>query len=218
VVEVNNAKFCIIPTNGRPCLKECIEAIRWQVDEVVLVEGGPDAQMLASEFPIIREPDLNISKWWNLGLNLIEGKARDKGQVQWDVAVLNDDAIVPPGWMDAVSSAMREQKAAAGCSGGTAVPHQVLHQEPGPVGLITRMKGFAFVLAGEKGLRANEKLTWYFSDDHVDWMARKLGGMVMVPGLGVDHLHPNAQMTPQMQAQVAQDAADFYGYWGMRPW
>lgn len=211
--------FALIPTNGRPCFKECLAAIGRQVSDVVVVEGGPDAQILDPDgFSIIREPELNISKWWNLGLTLIESRMKQDGIKRWDVAILNDDTIVPPGWMEAVTSAMREENAAAGCSGGTAVPHRIVHRQPGPVGLITRMKGFAFVLAGGKGVRANENLRWYFSDDHVDWLSRKLGGMVMIPGFGVEHLHPNEQMGPELQAMVPEDAARFVAFWGARPW
>jgi glycosyltransferase involved in cell wall biosynthesis len=212
-------RYALIPTNGRPCLKECIEAVRNQVDKIILVEGGPGAAMiLDSDYTVIREPELNISKWWNLGLKLIESRVQQARLPRWDVVILNDDAIIPDNWVQAVAGSMREAGAAAACSGGTRLPYRVLHTEPGPVGLMTRMQGFAFVLAGEKGIRADEKLHWYFSDDHVDWMARKLGGMLMIPGMGVEHLYPNSQMTAEMQAQVAEDAAHFYGYWGMRPW
>jgi hypothetical protein len=211
--------FAIVPTNGRPCFKECLAAIREQVDEVVIVEGGPNAERVDwANLPIIREPDLNISKWWNLGLKLIESRMKQRGSTQWDVAVINDDVIVPPGWFTAITDVMRASGAAAGCSGGQAIPYNIMHTEPGPVGLMTRMKGFAFILAGEKGVRANEKLRWYFSDDHVDWMARRAGGMVTVPGYGVEHLFPNAQMTPELHATVPVDAEQFHAYWGMRPW
>lgn len=212
-------RFAVIPTNGRPCYKLCLEAIDKQVNSIVMVEGGPDAQMLSVEghYSVIREPELNISKWWNLGLALCESKAKQMKVPKWDVAILNDDVIVPSGWMQAVSEGMRAVGAAAGCSGAHG-PHTVLHQQPGPVGLATRMVGYAFVLAGEKGVRANEQLRWYFSDDHVDWMARRAGGMAMVPGHTVQHLHPNAQMSGELHATVPEDAARFAAYWGMRPW
>lgn len=212
--------FAIIPTNGRACFKDCLAAIDEQVDDVVVIEGGPDAQVLSLdlEVSIIREPELNISKWWNLGLTVVESKAREWGEKQWNVAILNDDTIVPPGWMTACTTAMRQENAAAACSGGGATPHLIVHKTPGPVGLMTRMTGFGFVLAGEKGIRANEQLRWYFSDDHMDWMARRLGGMVMVPGFGVQHLYPNAQMVGELQETVPEDAAHFFAFWGMRPW
>lgn len=218
--------FAIIPTNGRPCHKRAFAAIREQVDRVIIVEGGPDAKTIEHQF-VVREPELNISRWWNLGLTLAASQMQDINQerrnagagdlTKWDVAIINDDAIVPEGWFRAVSEKMREMKAAAACS-GTPYAMSSFHTHAGPVDLHTRMQGYAFVLAGEKGVRANEKLKWYFSDDHVDWMSRQLGGMVNIPGYVVEHLHPNGQMTPELQAQTAEDAAEFVAYWGARPW
>lgn len=212
-------RFAVIPTNGRPCFRDCLMSIESQVDEVIVIEAGPNVTPVPwVKHPLICDTNLNISKWWNEGLDMAQLLAKGAGAGKWDVAILNDDTIIPAGWMDAVSSAMREENAAAACSGGTTVPYRVVHREPGPVGLITRMKGFAFTLAGEKGLRANERLRWYWSDDHVDWLARQLGGMVIIPGCGVEHLYPNQQMTPEMQEMVAEDAAKFVAYWGKRPW
>jgi hypothetical protein len=74
------------------------------------------------------------------------------------------------------------------------------------------------MVAGELGLRANEDLYWYFSDDWMDWESRKLGGMVMVPGFPVQHLYPNQQVTPEMQVQIAKDAQTFVEIYGTRPW
>jgi hypothetical protein len=193
-------------------------AIQEQVDDILVVEGGPSAELMNwTERSIIREPELNISKWWNLGLKLVESWARGNGLKRWNVAIINDDVIVPRQWTFMVGHSMRQAQAAAACSGGYG-PAPVIHREPGPVPLHARMQGFAFMLAGEKGVRANEQLKWYFSDDHVDWMARKAGGMVQIPQYHVRHLYPNGQMTPELHAQVAEDAAAFHAYWGMRPW
>lgn len=214
----NEYTFAIIPTNGRDCFKQCLAAVEVQVDKVIVVEGGPNVPNLDwATSHIIREPDLNISKWWNLGLSLVDSHVHESGTKKWNVVILNDDAIIPKGWVYAVSEKMREMKAAAACSGS---PHQmpVFHTQPGPVDLRTRLQGFAFMLAGEKGVRANEQLRWYFSDDHVDWLSRQLGGMVTIPGFPVNHLYPNQQMTPEMHQMVAEDAAAFVAYWGARPW
>lgn len=211
----------IIPTNGRACLKQCIEAVYPQVHRIILVEGGSGAQMLDGlEFTIIREPEINISRWWNLGISLVASWVKDQEAVnpKWNLVILNDDAIIPPGWVHAVSSHMRSLKGAAGCS-GTPYPMPSLHTHPGPVDLSTRLQGFAFILAGEKGVRANEQLKWYFSDDHVDWLSRQQGGTVNIPGFPVRHLYPNAQVTPEIQEQIARDAEAFSAYWGgKRPW
>jgi len=110
--------FAVIPTNGRACFKDCLLAIEPQVDEVIVVEGGPEAARVPwVEHPVIREPELNISKWWNLGLEMAQLLAKGAGAPQWNVAILNDDTIVPTGWMSAVTAAMRQESAAAACSG-----------------------------------------------------------------------------------------------------
>lgn len=224
-------RFAVIPTNGRACLDEAVEAILPQVDLVLLIRTSednwnwrkrppPKIINIASE----RSRELNISHWWNLGLDYAETKAgmqyadspAQPPATKWDVAVINDDCIVPEGWFDAVSGTMRQLQVAAGCSGGAGYP--ILHTQPGPVNLATRMQGFAFMLAGEKGIRADERLHWWCGDDDLDWESRRLGGMVMVPGYHVNHLFPNGQMTPELQVQVARDLQTFVDKWGRRPW
>jgi hypothetical protein len=214
--------YAIIPTNGRPCYLECIRAVYKQVDRIIVVEGGPEARYLDPlahgwDFTVIREPEINISRWWNLGLTLIADRAREEHWKRWNVVILNDDAIIPDNWVERVSSVMRSMGAAAGCTGNPN-PIPALHTQPGPVNLATRLQGFAFMLAGEKGIRANETLRWYWSDDHVDWASRKQGGVVNIPGLHVRHLFPNNQVTPEIQQMIAEDAEKFVAYWGARPW
>lgn len=224
-------RFAVIPTNGRECVLDAVAAVRDQAQMTFVVwtntrehgevlpqwaQAPPDGVMVIYDLDSVKE--INISRWWNVGLGWGEQYARKWGGFKkWDVAILNDDAIVPEGWFDAVSGTMRQMGVAAGCSGAPpGMP--VLHTRPGPVGLETRLQGFAYIVAGELGLRANEQLRWYFTDDYMDWESRKLGGMVMVPGFRVNHLYPNGQMSPEIEAQVAQDAQTFVNLYGMRPW
>lgn len=221
---IETPTFAIIPTNGRDCFKRCLEAVYDQVDRVYVVEGGPDAKIIdadleyGSDFTIIREPELNISRWWNLGIQMIADRAHQEHMTKWNVVILNDDAIIPQGWVKALDQVMRGRQVAA-ASSGNPNPIPAIHTQPGPVNLATRLQGFAFMLAGERGVRANEQLKWYFSDDHVDWLSRQQGGVVSIPGFQVEHLYPNAQVTPEIQEQIAKDAHVFTQYWnGMRPW
>ncbi len=217
-------RFAVIPTNGRPCLKDCYEAIQAQVDASILVYTSPYTEKELRPPPghgvairDLRKPP-NISRWWNQGLDICKAIV-DVNEFDpiYDVAILNDDVIVPSGWFDAVSEGMREEGCVAACSGGP-YANRIIHKQPHAVALNTRLQGFAFILAGEKGIRANEHLHWYFSDDFVDWTARQQGGMVMVPGLQVNHLYPNGQMTGELQELCAQDAATFHAMWGRMPW
>jgi hypothetical protein len=207
-------------------------ALQPQVDRLILVYTVPyvDGEVFTG-MTARALGQTNISWWWNVGLNLaqedranwIESVAFNYGSEvissdQWDVAIINDDAIVPEGWFEAVSSAMRERGAAAACSSGGV--STAFFTKPSPVpGWPNPLTGYAFMLAGEKGLRANEKLLWWFTDNYIDWESRKLGGTVVIPGFPVQHLYPNGQMDHALQVQSAADAqtfADLYG--GMRPW
>jgi hypothetical protein len=216
-------RFVVIPTNGRACLKDCLMAIAPQVDSTIVVYTVPwkDGEVRPHPNSGVALRDTgppNISRWWNLGLEVCaQVMSLNEGDTpgRYDVAILNDDVIVPPGWFEAVSDGMREHAGAAGCSGGSGI---VVHRAPGPVPLHTRLQGFAFILAGEKNIRANEEMRWYFSDDYVDWKAREAGGMVMIPGYSVNHLHPNEQMTGELHQFSAEDAAKFKEIWGIMPW
>jgi hypothetical protein len=217
-------RFVVIPTNGRACLKDSLMAIQAQVDSVILVYTAPyvegELRVPVGQGIVLRDlrKPPNISRWWNQGLHTAK-LVMDQvaGPREYDVAVINDDVIVPPGWFDAVSDGMRAEGAVAGCSGGQ-YANALTQRAPGPVNLAHRMQGFAYILAGEAGVRANEDLRWYFSDDYVDWVAREKGGMTMVPRFDVQHLYPNAQMTPELHQICGEDAAKFLSLWGRMPW
>lgn len=218
--------FAVIPSNGRDCLQECVDAISPQVDKVIIVNtsgsqlwGWPIRSTKLDQLYATGE-DINISRWWNIGLEHAENWVRFQGQrekfqsVTWDVAVLNDDAIVPEGWVAAVAGNMRQHLAVAGCSGS----HDVILRDPVAVPLDMRMQGFAFLLKGEHGMRADEQFTWYAGDDDLDWRTRQEGGMSMMRGFPVVHLRPNMQVTPIIQVQIAQDMQNFQDKWNRRPW
>lgn len=216
-------KLATIPTNGRECVERSIASVLPQVDYLVLVEAGPrrTKRSYPEDVTVVSFPgdECNISKWWNLGLDYCQTLAKASGATTWNTAVINDDVILPPGWMDAVVERMRALQCAAGCSGGRH-PTPTVHHHAGPVDLYTRLQGFAFVLAGEKGIRADEELVWWCGDDQVDWESRLAGGTVMIPGFHVEHLHPNAHTndSPELAAQTGRDMALFVKKWGKRPW
>lgn len=213
-------RYAVIPTNGRDVIHECLEAILPQVDYAIVVETTTMAiPAQAKVLPVWADKlgDINISKWWNQGRDLADWRARRLDAKIWDIAYLNDDAIVPENWFSAVSTKMREMNCAAASSGGP-FPMPALYTKPGPVDLFARMQGFAFIMKGELGIKADERFSWYCSDDHMDWKAREHGGVVVIPGVPVDHRFPNGQVTPQIQVQIAQDMANFVEVWGMRPW
>lgn len=216
-------RFAVVTWAGRDCVYQCLEAIRPQVDQVVLIDNRdqPDTwhdiqeQSSPVSFLCDHEHPPNLSRMWNRGIQWANDLAGYRHATTWKIAILNDDAIVPPGWFDAVESMMDLYGAAAGCSG----PKENIYHVAEPVPVLLRMTGWAFVLRGEKGLRADERIRWWAGDDDLAWRAAAAGGMAMTDRVPVpDNLYPNGSFTPQLHEQAARDMEHFVEKWGQRPW
>ena len=217
-------RYAIIPSNGRECLRQCVDAILPQVDQVEIIRTDRTTlgweQYITEKSGVLTVVDqgINISKWWNLGLGFVGlSHGLQKQREKYDVAILNDDTIVPEGWFDAVAGQMRDKRA-VGASSGSPIGMPVLHSRPGPRPLDQRMQGFAFIVAGETGIRADEQFAWYCGDDDLEWRLSAGGGVVVIPGFPVQHLHPNAQITSEIHELIAKDMQSFVDKWGTRPW
>lgn len=216
-------RYAVIPSNGRSCLQDCIAAIKDQVDQVYVVLNGLKLIDLIHQgdapvgvhFLVDEDPKANISRWWNRGIKEAFRDAKVHGKTQWDVAVLNDDAIVPTGWFDRLSETMRTSKVPVVSMGNVSMP--VLHSRPGPMNLHTRPQGFAWMTAGEAGIQADEGMAWWAGDDDIWAQATRRGGVMVIPG-EVEHRHPNGQVIPDLQVQIAKDMQFFVDKWGHRPW
>lgn len=212
-------RLAVVPTTGRGILWECLDAIRPQVDHVVLVTHrcapkGLDEPWLLSIKPYLKKVP-NISEMWNLGLDEAEVKCRHQ---KFDVAVLNDDAIVPSGWFDDVVSAMREVGAVAGSRDQTGILKGTqTYLTASPISPEFRMSGYAFILDGEARLRADEQFQWWYGDDDLEWRARESGGVVKVPGEAVDHRYPGGTTVGELAVVAGEDRRRFYAKWGRTP-
>lgn len=212
-------RFAVIPTNGRDCVRDALAAIQNQVDALIIIKTpGPEIPVDADTsksiiLPSILEDGMNIAAWWNEGLSTAQGFYKD--MERWDVAVINDDVIVGPDWFDRVSEAMRRTGVSVASMGD--VPMPGLITRPGPIPLWARPQGFAWMTAGEKGLRADEEMKWWYSDDDLWQQAIAAGGALVIPGQ-VKHLYPNGQMTPELQVQAGLDRAVYVTKHGFAPW
>ena len=91
---------------------------------------------------------------------------------------------------------MRHYQAAAGSTHQYhPTPHPILKQAHDS-DIHNRMCGWAFVVAGEKGQRADESIKWWWCDTDMDWQARINGGMVICPGTGGSQ-HPPERLHVQ---------------------
>jgi GT2 family glycosyltransferase len=210
-------RYAVIPTGSRPDLyRACIEAITPQVDEVLTLATSLDALRYSVGRSVFIGSGLNISHWWNQGIGWAHAWCDPD---PFDVAVLNDDALVPPDWFDQVTSAMRDWEAAAGGSdqhSRDGITYLDDHDTPD---IRLRLPGYAFILDGTARLRADEQFCWWWGDTDLDWRAREAGGVVLVPGIPVDH-PPNGgtAVDGELAEVVARDRQRFIDKWGSVPW
>jgi glycosyltransferase involved in cell wall biosynthesis len=225
---VATPRFAVIITHNRPGpLAQCVEAVLAQADEVVVLDNASDPPVTLdlAGVEVIHVPDQppNLSALWNLGLGWCERRVLGWGledDEPWYVALLCDDAIVPPGWFGTVTSAMRDTGAVAGCSDPWGRDHEPRLKTTPDSDLAGRMVGWAFVLDGSIGLGADERFYWWWCDTDLDFRARQVGGMVMVGGYPVPNLHPNDFTSARLELaeQAGRDGETFAQKWGYRPW
>ena len=221
-------RFAVILTHNRPqLLVDCVTAIHTQVDMTLVIDNASDPPVDRMTLPatarhpvaVRQVPDQppNLAKLWNLGLDVATNLADED---PWFVAVLCDDAIVPPGWVDAVTAAMVDTGAAAGCSNPWGHDHPPQVKTEADSDLMGRMPGWAFILNGAKGLRADESMHWWFQDTSIDFNARRAGGMTMIGGYPVPNLRPNeyTNANPHLAEQAGRDRQRFGEIWGFVPW
>lgn len=190
---MSRLKYAVIPTHNRPQdYADAYAAIKPQVDWVITVAHlAPYAGSWPTIWYEYRVP--NISVMWNLGLDYAHGLANGR---PYDVAVLNDDCIVPPDWFARVTRGMRRHNTAAGCV-----------KRPGD----HRMTGYAFILNGDAGLRADPQFQWWYGDDDLE---RQAGSVTFVNGQDVEHRHPNSTTVGRLAEIAAEDGLRYKEKWG----
>lgn len=206
--------WAVVPTAGRPCLHDCLGALRDQTDGVVLVVNGGYDGVGAGPVSVIRDnnSDRNISRWWNVGLDAVARRMVDRDVFQWNAVVVNDDTVMAPGSVEVLTAGLRRHRAQLAFCGET---ERVL-TAPGP----DRITGWCFAVRGEGALRADESLKWWAGDNDLDWSARISGGSVTVPGVKHEHMYPNGYTVadPKLNEQAGRDMAAFIQKWGRAAW
>ena len=228
-------RYAVIPTRNRPTdLRECLDSLKDQVDHAIVVDNGSEPPLRGRDYKyekmavtIIRDSEQppNLSRLWNVGIKAtqrIEGWDElgysDPNVAETDnyyIAIVNDDTIVPPGWVDLVVGHMQARKASAGCTAHVAVDDLKANR---PRGAHDRLCGWAFILNGNDEIFANELLRWWYGDNDIDNKARSLGGTLFVPGPVPLNRYANSTTTGILAEQAGKDRATFELIWGPVPW
>lgn len=216
--------YAIILTHNRPeLLDRCVRAVGEQVDLTIVVDNASDPPakppFVGERQLVVRDLDqpANLSRLWNKAFQQVRLDVHISLIDHWNLIMLCDDAIIPPGWVDIVTTGMRAHNATAACTGSVAAP---LVKTAPDRDLMHRMPGHAFALRGEAWLQADERLHWWWCDTHLDWLARQAGGMVMLPGPVVVNERPNdfTVHKPELAERAGADGEVFAQIWGWRPW
>jgi glycosyltransferase involved in cell wall biosynthesis len=221
-------RYAIIPTHNRPAeLAACIAGLDG-VDTIMVIDNAsePPVETYAlagaahTQIVIVYDDEQppNLSRLWNVGLDHVANLAAAAGQHEWDVAILNDDAVVPPGWFTACATAMRAGPAIVACSGahGT-LPAPLLKTAPDR-DIWTRMCPHAFVTRGEAGLRSDESMRWWFFDTSFDFEARISGGVQLIAGYPTSNTRANSSTVGVLAEQAGRDRETFEAKHGWVPW
>jgi len=187
-------RYAIIPTGNRP--KEylsVIESCKLAGVETITIATSKKA-IAYSDGLCLYDDGLNISKWWNMGLEEIAGKENG----DYLVAILNDDAILPSNWFDKM-----EKSISLGVSGASS-PRSARGN---------KIAGYAFALSGKDNIRADENAVWWYTDDIIQRRCEMTNGFSLVYGLQVGNTYGNSSVE-RFQKQIDKDRLyynEFYG-------
>jgi hypothetical protein len=218
-------RFAIVPTHNRPeRLKALVRSLGAQCNHIIVLDNAsePAVDKAALEavagdasVTVLRDPEQppNLSRFWNVMFDAVAAWVDHSDQEAWDVAVFNDDAIVPAGWYDICSTVLRGHGTAAVAHTGAQPVHGHELVDAYPYPREKRMCPWAFVVKGELGLRADENLRWWYQDDDFCRSAIDAGGVLAAPGPLVINAHAVQSTTGVLAEQAERDRATFEAKW-----
>jgi GT2 family glycosyltransferase len=189
----------VVPTVGRsPWLAACLQALRRQADagslEILVVDQAPQPLLLPPGLAdrVLRpERNLGFAGGTNLGLAAARGEL---------LATVNDDAVVAPGWLAALTAALRANPSAAAVQGINILGGPA-GMEPGEAG---EQSGGAGGQAGERGRDEPERIDGCGLGWNRWWQAIQIGhGEPLPPLTGEDQ----APAIPAASGQAAMPPA-----------
>lgn len=165
--------------------------------------------------------DINISKWWDIGLEFISGHYPAEDDI-WDVLLIETDARMTVEDVETVREHMRTLdcvQAGADWLGVLNGSNQAYHVRRDNSAWVPegRMPGIAVIVAGEAGIRHDPEFRWWLADDDFEWQHRVGGGTVLVKGTTVRHEGTQGQLTGERLQAWEEDQIKFRAKWGGFP-
>jgi hypothetical protein len=170
--------------------------------------GSVDAEVLLSP-----EPGINISRWWNLGLEHIA--KQESGP--YEVLCMESDVRITQETVHVLRREMRDHHLAmTGADWHGVASEQVeICREPVTTTIGHRIPGVCMLVAGELGLRFDEQFRWWYADDDFVWQHRINGGTGLVRGQMIGH-NGGTPLAGQLAQFADEDGVKFHTKWGAR--
>lgn len=160
------------------------------------------------------EPGINISRWWNLGLDWISQYGLWENE-PYEVLLMESDVRISLETVHVLRREMRDHGLAmAGADWHNMAREQIdIDREPIPGHVLHRIPGVCMLVAGELGLRFDEQFRWWYADDDFVWQHRVNGGTGLVRNQSIQHGtgHP---LTGERAVYASEDAVKFQAKWG----
>lgn len=224
--------FAVIPTIGErnETLTPMLNRLFMDGVTAIVISNGPQRvypgihdhrhSLMPDNFPYIHHHDwegepVNLSRLWNMGLDWAEELA---GREEFTVAVFNDDLTLPPNLVQEMTLKLYEEgSSAVYAQPWSDLPNMTNHD---PWHLGNRMVGYAFLLRGSDGLRADEDFLWWYGDSDLDWRARSRRGVCAIGVPTLVHHDPNGYTNrrPELAEQAGRDRETFARKHGFLPW
>jgi hypothetical protein len=215
--------WAVVPTKNRPQLvRNLLKSLVGQVDGAIVVDNNDVPDVYDDIHPTwvtcVHRPGYppNISELLNVGMDVASEHAR---LTNFDIVLLNDDVVCPPGWVQSLSTAMRATTAVMAYTDRLNRPDPILWTTP-PRSPFDAATVCACIVRGEANMRFDESMRWWWSDTDMDFRCRQQGGVLAVPGQIPEHLHPSAQTfaDAELSAQTHRDRETFDRKWSGVPW
>lgn len=198
-------------------LRASLKALGHPVDRTVVVTTLPEPihpEAVQATVLVSPEPGVNISRWWNLGLDWIA--KREAGP--YEVLCMESDVRISLETLHVLRRELRANRLGmVGADWMEAVHGQdvEIRRELAPEPMEHRVPGVCMLVAGELGLRFDEQFRWWYADDDFEWQHRKASGTGLVRGQMIGH-GPGRPLTGERAEYAAEDVVRFQNKWGSR--
>lgn len=193
-----------------------------EADHAVLVTTQPNpvgSEDFYGTVILFDSDEINISKWWDLGMEYIRGL----NDGPFDVLLIESDAHMTKEDVNYIRTTMREHDCVIGGADWKNLlrPNEVkIRRDNTRWDVVGRIPGVAYIFAGEvPELRHNPEMRFWYADDWMVWLAQSIGGSILVGGTTVEHTgHVTKGGLPEPIATYArEDLVKFVEHWGGSP-